>query len=126
MRLYLSESKRADWASDLFNDIVALELYAGPPPSTPGDKTGLTLQVNMPLASPIGTLSGSVITLTPGVEGVRVDNQTITIGHFVDASGAYIIDADVSLLDGDGTVKLRNVDGAVGAIVRLTSGVFGL
>lgn len=101
-------------------------LYAGPIPQ-PGQPPDGALQCTITLAQPCAQLhaTDALLIFTAGVEGLRVDDETITFARFVDGDGGFVFDADVSLIGGDGAVQISNVNGVVGAFVRIESGVIG-
>ncbi|MFN3415891.1 MAG: hypothetical protein ACK4ZD_06195 [Caldimonas sp.] len=101
-------------------------LYAGAIPQ-PGQPPAGELQCAITLAQPCAQLhaSDALLVFTAGVEGLRTDDETITFARFVDGDGTFVFDADVSLVGGDGAVQISNVNGVVGAFVRIESGVIG-
>lgn len=99
-------------------------LYAGTRPAAGGTPSG-ALQATILFAVPCGTVADALLTFTPGSEGVRVDTQTITWGRFTSGDGDWVIDGDVTAAGGGGDFKIGNINGLLGAVVRLSEGVLG-
>jgi len=124
----------SDWLQSLVSRIDgpgpaggAVQLFSGTRPVVAGGDppAGAALQCSIALARPCGVVAGGVLAFsTDGIEGVRVDDKTITWARFVDAAGTPWIDADASLGTGTGDVRLTNVDGFIGGFVRISSGGF--
>lgn len=102
--------------------------YAGTQPTGGGAPAG-DLQSTIELAQPCGVISGSVLTFTPLVEGIRVDNEAITWVRFVDGDDTPVMDMKAGQT-GDPTPGIEffitNVNGFVGGFVRVDSGSISL
>lgn len=103
-------------------------LYAGTQPSTGGASTSDVLQATITLDKPSGSVAAAVVTFVAAVEGQRVAEDTIGWCRFVDGDGGYVADAKVLAVGDSGTADIRigNVNGFIGAFIRLASGVIGL
>lgn len=100
-----------------------IDFYDGVQPAYGGAVT--TIQGSITLADPCGTVAGLTLTLTPLVDGVRVDSNTITWARVIDGGGAFVFDGAVTDNAGLGPFKLSNINGTVGGILRLDSGTLG-
>jgi hypothetical protein len=101
-----------------------ITLYTGTQPAI-GATTSLTQQCAIELAKPCGVVDDAILTFTPDVEGQRTAEDTITWARFTDSDNTFVMDASVSVVDGDGEIWINNVNGYVGAFVQLVSGVMG-
>lgn len=95
-------------------------LYTGARPSSPGDVTTEALQAVIVLPNPSGTVSGTVLTLKPNVQGSRIASGQITWGRLVNGQGLALLDFVV----GPGGLVLDNYVGAVGSLVRIKAATF--
>lgn len=112
-------------AIDADTDPGEFRLYSGTRPAPGGTPTGV-LQCTLILAQPCATLHATDATLifaTP-VEGVRMDDETITWGRFVDGAGNYVMDGDVAASAAD--FLIDSASGVIGALIRFNGGSLGL
>lgn len=130
MTIALAESVRNARLQAIANAIDAastpgkIKLYTGTRPAA-GAATGEALQCTIVLAKPCASVAGAVLTFDAGSEGQRVAEDAITWARFTDGDDAFIMDATVSLPGGGGDITVSNVNGFIGAFVRLNSGVIG-
>lgn len=96
-------------------------LYASPRPAT-GAVTAAALQCVIALSRPCATVAAGVLTLVPA-EGERSAADTLAWGRIVDGAGNPVADFDVSGPGGTGDLKLDSLTGAIGSVVKITSGV---
>lgn len=98
-----------------------LALYGGARPGLGGTPPGA--QCLIPLGSPAATVTGATLSFPTLIEGLRLDNATITWGRFMAADGSTVMDCDVSSVSaGTGDIQLDNVNGITGAFVQITAG----
>lgn len=105
-----------------------LEFYSGSRPAEPGG-TPTTLQCEIILDDPCAALdpTDSILIFTDGLEGVRIDDETITWARLVDGDGDFVADGTVTLPDAipAGDFLIDNTAGVIGAIIRLEAGAIG-
>lgn len=98
-------------------------LYSGVQPPSRGSASTEPVQCVIPLPRPCATVAAGLLTLPANLEGERVGGLEITWGRFVDGAGQAWADFDVSTAAaGTGALTLGATTGAVGDMVRVTSG----
>lgn len=124
--IFLSPSLRAARVQavlDAIGPAAQILCYHGMPPEPGGSAAESVLQAAIPLASPCATRSGATLTFTTaGVEGLRLDEQSIDWVRVVNGVSGWVIDGIASDAAGAGDFKLDSVTGFVGGTVKLLSG----
>jgi len=126
MTLGIVTAARNDMASALLAKIDAgagpgrLQIYNGTRPATGGAAT--TLLAELTLSDPAGTVANGELTFS----AVTADNQadatgTATWARIVDSTGAFVIDASVTVTGGGGDVEINSTAISIGQQVICTS-----
>lgn len=101
-----------------------MKFYSGTRPSAGGAPTGV-LQATITLAKPCGEVEAAILTFVTGVEGQRVAEDEIAWVRLTDSDDTFVADLSVSGVGGTGDVIITNVNGYIGAFVRLQSLTIG-
>lgn len=98
---------------------ATLTFYEGTQPPAGGTPSG-SVQAEVALADPCGTVDGTTLTLTTPIETMRVGSQDITWARMLRHDGAWLMDLTV------GThITLDSVSGFPGGTITLTAATIG-
>lgn len=126
MALGIVTAARNDMATALLAKIDAgagpgrLQIYSGTRPATGGAAT--TLLAELTLSDPAGTVANGELTFS----AVTADNQANATGvatwaRIVDSTGAFVVDASVTVTGGGGDVEINSTSISIGQQVICTS-----
>lgn len=97
-----------------------LRLYDGTKPPIGGTPAG-TIQAEIPLAYPCGSVSGTTLTLSGPIESLRIGSQDVAWGRLVKSDDTFVLDLNVGIADSGAHIQLDSLSGYPGGTITLTA-----
>lgn len=98
-----------------------VKLYSGAQPANVAAAPSGLLLATVPLGSPVGVVTGGVLTFTTPVSATAVATGTAGWARFLTSADGSRMDVSVSLAAGAGDVKVDNTAVLTGATVTITA-----
>jgi hypothetical protein len=103
---------------------ATLTFYSGVQPPAGGPPTG-TVQAEVALEYPCGTVSGATLTIATPLETMRTGSQDITWSRMRRHDGSWLMDLTAGLTGSGAHIELDAVAGYAGGTVTLTAALIG-
>ena len=100
-----------------------IRIYGTSRPGTAGGSAGGTHLVEIVLDDPSGSLVDHELVLVSSVDAFITTTGVAVWARIVNGNGDFVLDCDVTVLAGDGEIKLNTLNLYAGGLVRLVSAV---